>query len=103
MLPSEGLELGVFRFAESTGKASWRPTNLGTLTNSLEFVEDTVLVDALLLKLLASLPFLQGGGFVGVSWRRVLVASLLGNAVSFFIGVLAGGAPWVVHETGAMK
>jgi len=71
---------------------------------SLWFLEPgVVLVDALLLKLLASAPFLQGGAFVGVTWRRALVASLLGNLASFFIGVLAGGAPWVVHEAGGLE
>lgn len=82
----------VFGFLPLTGRVS------------LWFLEPgVVVVDALLLKLLASVPFLQGGGFVGVSWRRALVASLLGNVVSFFIGVLASGAPWIVHETGAME
>lgn len=71
---------------------------------SLWFLEPgVVLVDALLLKLLASAPFLQGGSFIGVSWRRALVASLLGNLASFFIGVLAAGAPWVVHEPGGLE
>ncbi len=41
---------------------------------------------------------LQSGGFVGVSWRRATVASLLGNAASFFIGVLASGKPWVMRD-----
>jgi len=62
-----------------------------------------VLADALLLKLVASAPFLQGGEFVGVSWRRALVAALLGNASSFFIGVIGSGAPWIVHETGGLE
>jgi uncharacterized membrane-anchored protein YitT (DUF2179 family) len=62
-----------------------------------------VLADALLLKLVASAPFLQGGEFVGVSWRRALVAALLGNACSFFIGVIGSGAPWIVHETGGLE
>jgi len=71
---------------------------------SLWFLEPgVVLADALLLKLVASAPFLQGGDFVGVSWRRALVASLLGNAASFFIGVLGSGAPWIVHETGGLE
>jgi len=71
---------------------------------SLWFLEPgVVLADALLVKLVASMPFLQGGGFIGVSWRRALVASLLANAASFFVGVLASGAPSVVHETGAME
>ncbi len=71
---------------------------------SLWFLEPgVVLVDALLLKLVASAPFLQGTGFIGVSWRRALVASLLGNLASFFIGVLAAGAPWAVHEPGGLE
>lgn len=59
-----------------------------------------VLADAALLRLAAAVPFLQGGGFLGVSWRRALVASLLGNAASFFLGVLASGAPWIERGTG---
>ena len=62
-----------------------------------------VLADALLIQLVVSAPFLQGDSFVGVSWRRALVASLLGNAASFFIGVLGSGAPWIVHETGGLE
>ena len=61
-----------------------------------------VLADALAIKLLLSAPFLQGTGFLGVSWRRALVASLLGNATSFFIGVLGSHAPWIVHEAGGL-
>jgi hypothetical protein len=53
-----------------------------------------VLADAVLIKLVSSASLLQGGGFLGVSWRRALGASLLGNAASFFVGVLASGAPW---------
>ncbi len=59
-----------------------------------------VLADALLIKLLVSAPFIQGGSFIGVNWGRALVASLLGNTASFFVGVLASGAPWIMHETG---
>jgi len=58
-----------------------------------------VLADALLIKLVVSVPFVQGGGFLGVTWRRALVGSLLGNTASFFIGVLASGAPWIDHHT----
>jgi hypothetical protein len=57
-----------------------------------------VLADALLIKLVASLAFVQGDGFLGVTWRRALVGSLLGNTASFFIGVLASGAPWHDHR-----
>ena len=81
--------LFLFAFLPLTGRVS------------LWFLEPgVVLADAALVKLVASAPFLQGGGFLGVSWRRAFVASLLGNAASFFVGVLASGAPWVVHETG---
>ena len=81
--------LFLFAFLPLTGRVS------------LWFLEPgVVLADAVLVKLVTSAPFLQGGGFLGVSWRRALVASFLGNAASFFVGVLAGGAPWIVHETG---
>jgi hypothetical protein len=56
-----------------------------------------VLVDATLIKLVTAVPFIQGGGFVGVSWKRALVASVLGNTASFFVGVIAAGAPWEFH------
>jgi hypothetical protein len=38
-----------------------------------------------------------------VTWRRALVASLLGNAFPVFIGVIGNGAPWIVHETGGLQ
>jgi len=57
-----------------------------------------VLADALAIKILVAAPFLQGSDFVGVRWRRAFAASLLGNAASFFVGVLGSHAPWIVHE-----
>ena len=48
ILPSEELELKIYRFAESAGKAMWRPTDLPTLSNVAQFHENAVLVDALL-------------------------------------------------------
>jgi Na+-translocating ferredoxin:NAD+ oxidoreductase RnfA subunit len=62
-----------------------------------------VLADSLLIKLLVCVPFLQSGSFAGVTWRRALVASLLGNIASFFVGVLASGAPWIVREAGVLE
>jgi hypothetical protein len=56
-----------------------------------------VLADALAIKLVTSAPFLQGDSFVGVRWRRALAASLLGNASSYFIGVIGSHSPWIVH------
>lgn len=48
MTPSEELELRIFCFAESAGKANWRATNLPLLSNFVQFHEDAVLVDALI-------------------------------------------------------
>jgi len=61
-----------------------------------------VLADALLIKLVASCGFLQGSNFVGTSWPRALVASLLGNAASYFVGLIGSQTPWIVHETGVL-
>jgi hypothetical protein len=58
-----------------------------------------VIADALAIKLLVAAPFLQGGDFVGVSWRRALLASLLGNTASFFVGVLGSHTPWIIQDT----
>jgi uncharacterized membrane-anchored protein YitT (DUF2179 family) len=62
-----------------------------------------VLADAIVIKLLASTPFLQGGGFLGVSWRRALVASILGNVASFYVGVIGSHEPWFVHDAGGLE
>ena len=59
-----------------------------------------VLADALAIKLAAYAPLLQGGSFVGVGWRRAFLASLLGNAASYFIGVIGSHSPWIMHQTG---
>jgi hypothetical protein len=53
-----------------------------------------VLADAVAIKILTAAPFLQGGDFSGISWRRALTASLIGNAASFFIGVMGSHRPW---------
>jgi len=62
-----------------------------------------VLGDGLAIKLVASAPFLQGGSFVGVRWRRAFAASLLGNAASYFIGVIGGHSPWIAHQAGGLE
>lgn len=59
-----------------------------------------VLADALAIKLLVSGGLLQGDAFLGVSWRRALLASFLGNSTSFFIGVIGSRAPWIMHDAG---
>ena len=71
---------------------------------SLWLLEPAVVVaDALMIKLVASVPFIQGGNYVGVGWKRALVASLLGNTASYFIGLIGSQAPWIVHETGVLE
>jgi len=45
--PSEELELNLYRFAELTGKARWRPADIATLSNLGQFTEVSVLIDAL--------------------------------------------------------
>lgn len=68
---------------------------------SLWLLEPRVVVaDAVLIKLAMCAIFVQGSSFVGVTWRRAFIASLLGNSASFFVGVLASGAPWIVHDHG---
>jgi hypothetical protein len=56
-----------------------------------------VVVDSMAVKLVACFSWFQGGGFRGVSWSRAVVVSLLGNSVSYFVGVIAAGEPWVIH------
>jgi hypothetical protein len=53
-----------------------------------------------MIKLAMCAFFVQGSSFLGVTWRRAFVASLLGNSASFFVGVLASGAPWILHDHG---
>ena len=61
-----------------------------------------VLFDAIVIKVVAAVPLFQRGDYVGVSWRRGLVASILGNASSYFIGVMGSQTPWLKHETGGL-
>ncbi len=61
-----------------------------------------VAFDALVMKLVVALPVFQRGDYLGVSWRRALLASALGNTASYFLGVLASQTPWLEHDTGAV-
>lgn len=47
MVPSEELELRIYRFAEFAGRGRWQAADLGALATSLQFMEQAVLVDAL--------------------------------------------------------
>jgi hypothetical protein len=57
-----------------------------------------VLIDTAVIKGIVALPIFQRGDYLGVSWRRALVASLLGNAVSYFIGVIGSHSPGFEHS-----
>lgn len=61
-----------------------------------------VLADALVIKRLMAGDLIQGSGFLGVSWRRALFASFLGNSTSFFIGLIGSRTPWFSHGTVAV-
>jgi hypothetical protein len=58
-----------------------------------------VAVDALAIKVLSQFDLLQGVDYRGVGWRLAGSAALVGNGVSFFVGVIANGAPWLEHTT----
>ena len=61
----------------------------------LEFF--VVVSDAVAIKLLAGIAAFQGDNYKGVSWLLAGVTALAGNAASFFVGVIAAGAPWEMH------
>lgn len=52
-----------------------------------------VALDAVAVKVLSQFDLLQGVGYRGVGWRLAGAAALVGNGVSFFVGVIANGAP----------
>jgi hypothetical protein len=55
-----------------------------------------VLVDAAAIKLLVALNPFQGDGYRGVSWFRSVVASGIGNALSYVVGYIATRKPWEI-------
>lgn len=57
-----------------------------------------VVVDGAAIKLLTFLSAFQGDEFQRVSWQRAGLASVAGNAASFFVGVMGSGSPWEHHE-----
>jgi len=58
------------------------------------------LIDATSIWLLSRIPALQGDSYRRVSWVFAGIASLIGNAASFCIGVMASGEPWKTHGAG---
>lgn len=59
-----------------------------------------VAIDAVSIKILSSLSGFQGESYRRVSWLFAGFVSLAGNAASFFVGVIASGAPWEQHSLG---
>jgi hypothetical protein len=59
-----------------------------------------VVIDAVSIWLLSKVPAFQADSYRRLRWIFAGFTSLIGNAASFFIGVLASGEPWKVHETG---
>jgi hypothetical protein len=57
-----------------------------------------VAVDGAAIKWLTCFGSFQQDDFRGVSWLHAGVISAVGNAASFFVGVIASGAPWVQHS-----
>ena len=56
-----------------------------------------VLVDAAVLMVLSRFEFFQGSEFERLRFSNALLASVAGNAASFFVGVVAAGSPWARH------
>jgi hypothetical protein len=59
-----------------------------------------VLIDAASIWLLSRVSAFQGDTYRRVGWMFAGIASLIGNATSFCIGVMASGAPWKMHDAG---
>ena len=59
-----------------------------------------VIVDAVAIKALASFGVFQRDECRGVTWLRAGLIAVVGNAASFFVGVIATGSPWAKHGGG---
>jgi hypothetical protein len=57
-----------------------------------------VVFDAIVIRLVAAFGPFQQDHYAPVGWLRSLVVSAIGNAASFFVGVVGSGAPWEVKE-----
>ena len=58
----------------------------------LEFL--VVCFNGLTIKILAGFGGMQTDDYCRLGWLRALLISLLGNAASFFVGVIASHKPW---------
>lgn len=57
-----------------------------------------VAIDAAAIKLLSRFAAFQADSYRGLSWLFAGLTALVGNGVSFFIGVIASGSPWEAHS-----
>ena len=80
--------LGVYflAFMPLTGRVSLSWLELGV-----------VAIDLLVIRLLSLVPALQGSEYAGVSCKRAVSMSCLGNLASFLAGWLATQSPWASH------
>ena len=51
-------------------------------------------IDAVIIKLLASLGSFQQDEFRGVTWACAGILAAVGNSLSFLVGVVTSGSPW---------
>ena len=59
------------------------------------FLEPLVVgIDGVAIKCLAHIDFFQGDNYEGVTWRRAFLISTIGNAMSFFVGIIVSQKPW---------
>jgi hypothetical protein len=66
---------------------------------SLPLLESfVVIIDALAIKVLSKWSAFQSDSYRNLSWLAAGLTSLVGNASSFFIGVIASGKPWEMHS-----
>jgi hypothetical protein len=73
---------------------------LGTLV--LELI--VVAADAVVIKLMSSVSILQGDSYRNVGWIFAGCAALVGNAVSFYFGMVSSNAFWErLQRTGGME
>jgi hypothetical protein len=55
-----------------------------------------VFIDGLVIKILAGLGALQTESYGKLGWLTAFMISLIGNVVSFFIGLIASRKPWEI-------
>jgi len=65
---------------------------------SLALLESfVVIIDAASIKILSKWSAFQRDSYQNLSWLAAGLISLIGNAASFFVGIIASGSPWEMH------